>query len=280
VTPKAARRDARRSTAAPRGDALEDRYAHNATVSVSGDVLTVSSDGAADRVSVADTGAASGSNITLTINNGAPTAIGPHIRTVSFVGRAGGDRFTYNLTGDLAADETRSVSANLDAGNDTFTVNLQGDLLSGSSLSLSSVGNLGRDTLDVNAFADVDIMEDARLALDLRGGAERDVIAFDYDGDLDGTIDFFLDGNAGDDPIRADLTLDDGSTGRVGSTGNPARMEGGTGDDTLTFRVFNNSAPGTASVFGQIGGGIGPDTAIHTDDVLATSVQTNQVVNG
>src|SRR5207237_4511079 len=105
------------------------------------------------------------------------------------------------------------------------------------------------------------------------GGSGNDRIFFNYDGELDGLIDMTLDGESGNDHIEAAMNLRAGSTGLVGrlhlaSNFDPmAKVDGGSGDDSLSFKIFDHSN-GQADINPVIRGRLATDlTSLLCHDV-------------
>jgi hypothetical protein len=102
-------------------------------------------------------------------------------------------------------------------------------------------------------------------------------MSFFYRGELDGTLEVDMDGGRGEDVLTALIGLDAGSSGRVDSS----QLNGGSGDDRLTFEVsdfslatINAAMDGGSDFFGG-----GSDVGTHTTNVRASRLETNNVVN-
>lgn len=145
-------------------------------------------------------------------------------------------------------------------GNDSYSVNLAGDLRTGADVRFDFNGGDDSDVLNFNAASDSDIEGDCQLSVKLRKAA----LHLNYQGELDGVFLLDASGGGGKDVLAADLTLDPGSTGRVGADGQPASVRGDSDKDNLRFVVHNN---GTARVFARVDGGSGKDVCTRTTNV-------------
>lgn len=265
----------RRPGFTPRLEVCEERCVMNVSFNVSGTTLFVDGTSARNVVVINDTGTNQAGNITVT-GDGDTFIPGGVIHKVVVDGEGGNDAVTYNLNGNLASSASHAVEVSLDGGDDDFTANLRGDLLSGSSLGLTVWGETGDDDIHVYANQDVDMALNARLTMNLDGGWGGDHIHVIYDGEMDGTIDMYLNGDTDKDDVWAVMTLDAGSTGKVGQANDAARVRGGTDDDDLIFEVHNN---GSAQVFASIEGYTGNDTGRRTTNVTPYNLETDFVVS-
>jgi hypothetical protein len=258
----------------PRLEVCEERCVMNVSFSVSGTTLTI--DGTAGRnvVVINDNGTNQAGNITVTAD-GDTFIPGGVIQTVVVDGEGGDDAVTYNLNASLGASVSHAVQVSLDGGDDEFTASLRGDLLTGSSLGLTVWGETGADDLHVYANSDIDMALNSRLSVTLDGGWGDDHVHLVYDGEMDGTIDMYLNGDADKDDVWAQMTLDAGSAGKVGQANDAARVRGGTDDDDLVFEVHNS---GSAQVFAWIEGYTGNDTGRRTTNVTPYNLETDFVV--
>ena len=222
-----------------------------------------------ETILIGDYGTSGANNVVVNMNGGEWQAFS-HITEILVRTDSGNDTIRYRLHGDLRA--VRIVDVEMGAGEDHFTMNfgslyttgVGGDLLDGSNLNLRVRGGPGMDEIRVNADRDVDIRAAARFYATLGGDDGMDVIDFLYRGELDGTLELVASGDAHNDTVRAWLVLDGGSMGTVGNPLRPARVRGGTEDDTLTFMVQNN---GRAIVWAQIMGDGGADDFLFTNNV-------------
>jgi hypothetical protein len=93
-----------------------------------------------------------------------------------------------------------------------------------------------------------------------------DQLITSYNGLVDGRLNVRADGGAGNDIVRTDVTLADGSDGAV-----RARVMGGKGDDALRLFV-TEPAVGTVTVDAVLDGGAGTDTADASANVTVQNV--------
>jgi len=166
--------------------------------------------------------------------------------------------------------DDRRLDVRLGSGADFFRANLYNNALVGSdieadaSLDLRVYGNSGDDTIRVRANRDTDVRTGAGLFMTLSGGGNTDTIDIRCNGEVDGALNFVANGNTGNDNVNAYVTLDAGSTGRLGHQDSAARVRGGDNEDTLAFLVQND---GDADVFAEIHGDAGLDDLSFTDNV-------------
>jgi len=272
----------------PRLEGLEDRYVPSCTLSVSGSTLTITGDGAANTVRIDDNGNAVS---TLSVSCDGVQAIVTGITTIRVNTNGGSDDVTYHLTNGLQTNVARTVDVDLGGDDDVFEADLEGTLRTGSNLTVSADGRTGAEYMRVSAGrppsgglgfvfpgTQVNIQSGASLNLDLQGGDSTDNIGVSYRGELDGTLNLLADGNAGLDTVSANVEMLAGSTGNVGSSGNPATVRGGTHDDDLTFVVHNNSGNSTAGVYAHVEGFWGHDVCHRTSNVSVTGCEEDFVV--
>jgi hypothetical protein len=188
-------------------------------------------------------------------------------------GAAGNDRVELNQIGRISANDKLSAKVTGNGGEDRVTATMVGDVQGRAEFDVR--GGSDSDSFTLNALSDVDVSSNG--VLDVR--SDDAALNFDYRGELDGRLLLDAIGASGQDTLTADLTLDAGSTGGAGDTGNAAKIDGRGGRDTLRFTVVNNSgSPATATVFAQIDGGTGRDVGTRTTNVTPTSIETDNVV--
>lgn len=208
-------------------------------------------------------------------------------RTFEMDGRAGNDTFSITNVGNVgnAADSTATppvaattptLKATFDGGfdKDTASVTLNGDIFGTVDLTFNGQGDgslfktLDKCTLD--ATNDVDIAKGGKLSVT----TTRANVTIDYQGEVDGNIVVNSSGNSGfflggRDTLKATFTVDADSntTGGGDITGT---LDGKSGNDDLTFLVFNNSGPaGLTTVTNAIAnGGFGKDTGLITGALI------------
>lgn len=201
----------------------------------------------------------------------------------------GADTVTYNQgTSTTAADLRRDLTMNVELGSnangttDTFRANIFGNIgflqngaLQARSLGLIIRGDSGRDRIDINANHDTDVRTGSQLFLRLQGREGNDNITVDYDGEMDGNLDFSAAGQDDNDFIAVNFQLDAGSAGSIDCSDNPddggAQVHGNFGDDDLRFAI-RLAAGVTADVNAIVDGGFGfgfPDNDVgrHTSNV-------------
>jgi hypothetical protein len=242
-------------------------------------VLTLTGDGGANVVTIDDDGTDNANSVTVVGDGSAFVPSGP-VREIRFDAQGGNDRLTYNLNGDLGASIKRRIVSDLGAGRDRFAANLNGDLLGESALEINARGGTGNDNVRVNANDDVDVRPDARLALTFRGDAGADDMRTNLRGEVDGSILIDQDGGTGNDRVDVNLTLDAGSSGRVGDVGLPAVVLGGTGRDRLRFAVFTD--PNDAQVVrvdGTVDGGAGNDRCNRTSNIASVNCEADFILS-
>ena len=205
---------------------------------------------------------------------------------------SGNDVVRYTLDGPLVRG--MGIDVYLGDGNDRFTGTLNRDLLAGP-LDTDVYGQGGDDLITMYGTPTAPsiandhltdglaintnglrIAQGAVLGGHLSGGGGNDRIYEYYEGELNGVVHISMAGGAGEDNLGATVRVWSGSTGRVGSSTNPARMSGGEGSDGLWFYVFNNSG-NSVDVNAEIDGGEDPwwwpydtDTGSRTENVRHT----------
>lgn len=272
----------------PRLEVLENRSLPTAGYAVAGGILTITGDGAADRVFTRDDGTANGIDI-LVNGETSWTSIASPIRVIRVNTNGGADFVQYRLVDDLRSSVVRQVFVDLGSGDDRFEASLAdgagigSDLLAGSQLSLVAEAGDGLDYMGASAGSDVDVHQTASLLIDYRGGDDPDSIHVTYRGELDGYLYLYLGGQHSHDWITAYFTFDGGSTGYlrgtssqgVGSYGAAARVDGSSGHDTLTFVVRDL---GGAHVFARIDGDDGYDRGTRTVNVVSEDLEQDDVI--
>lgn len=143
-------------------------------------------------------------------------------------------------------------------------------------LKLAMDGGDDADTLVATVGANV--ASGAVLDTRLSGGLGTDIIDFTYGGEMDGRLPLDLNGGAtADKRLKAIVTLNPGSTGKVGDllSNTRARVRGGDGNErAMEFRVRNN---GSAEIFAALDGETGSNLGKRTANVEAFNI-TSAVV--
>lgn len=272
-------------------------------VLVSGSVLEFTGTAGADYFEVTDSGAAGGNNVAYrTTPNGNFILVGPHISVIDIDTGAGIDTVRHTITGNMAGGPRRTVIADLGDADDELvsTVNgtIAGNLPAGLTLNVSGgnggdeitgrlngdiqgtasvrygffgggdPGDPGCDFMNVFLDNDVDIGQGASFDANVYGGSGNDNIQLRYDGQLDGLLNYNLDGQWDSDWVRANVTIDAYSLGRLGSSQyDEAFVRGGYGDyDTVEHYVYDYSThnpPVYAAVAPGLGDGSGAGIGPH-----------------
>jgi hypothetical protein len=295
------RRGGRVPAFVPKLEALEERCVPVANFVVQGHLLkvfvpTVAVGQPVNKILVFDNGSNRINNIQVFANN---TSFLPNvsINRILFICGGSSDRITYNLTGPVVSG--RNVQVFLGGGNDLFQMTVRQDVLAGklnvsvdggagndvisltqigslpsSSLSFTANGGAGNDAVLYTTTSFIDVEPDSHITLNMEGGDGSDLVRARFSGLLNGTMNFILAGDAGVDQVGATVNVAAGSTGQL----IPSRVLGGTGNDTLTFLVHNNSM--SATTFNQLlDGDGGIDTSLRTNDVIQFHCEHDTVVN-
>lgn len=206
-------------------------------------------------------------------SNGNTEIEAPLSVTVNDLGFFDADK--VNITLGKVNDVDVLVKTRLGFGNDTFNGTLKGDLQDDADVKfdLVDVNNFllvfrgGNDSYKVTANDDVDIDEDASLDVAIFGAAGNDLLEFAFRGEVDGLLKVRLDGGAGFDTVKANITLDDGSDGTL-----DARLLGGANADALTFNLIDDSDSGFVIAAAIADGGSGIDTFSGTANVTKVNI--------
>jgi hypothetical protein len=218
-----------------------------------------------------------------------------HIEDVHVNAGDGKDTVTYNQGSSTAAVDTRrsfGMTVNLadsfldGSATNTFTANVFGNVgffqngtVHARELEFAIFGGAKADRIDFN-FHDTDVRTGSRLFVSARGLGGNDNITLDSDGEVDGEFDFSLEGFDGNDTVAANVLLDDGSTGTVGSR-SAATVRGDVGDDTVTLAV-RQQAGSHAAVDALLDGGFNladHDVGRHTSNVRTAFLEQDITVN-
>jgi hypothetical protein len=218
------------------------------------------------------------------------------IDRVLFLGDGGNDRVTYNMTGELTT--TRSIVTVLGAGIDAFHMTVRETISAPLAVSvgggpgndqlvmtlIGSVGAEGRLNFTANGAGGLDLVQfqttsfvatdpGSEVVVNLLGGLDNDRVRFNYSGQLDGELTFRAYGDGGADRIRANVILNQASTGIL----NPSAVSGGAQNDVLVFLVVNRSTE--AITFNQfVAGDGGKDIAFRTPDVFQINCEIDRLV--
>lgn len=254
--------------------------------------LIISGTNKADVITIDDNGTGAAGAITIRVGTGNTYTTQSAIAQIELVGKGGNDQVTYNLNGDLTS--SRVVLVDLGAGNDRFTTNLNGAINNANGLDLEVYGDAGNDTMAANqpgatllgnavVYFEGDAGNDklsysgsgliasgASFSPEFSGGAGNDVINSNYGGLINGYYMYNLtaDGGAGNDVINVGTLVVAGSTGSVGSAAtSPAAVQGGAGNDKITYKVAVDPAATQGLVYAVALGNAGKDTVGRTANV-------------
>jgi hypothetical protein len=255
---------------------LEDRLVPSCAIRQVGDTLIIRGDDRPNAITIDDNGSGVAHNIQIHCGNGSTFTSGndPVTRIIVRTGD-GPDAVNYNLTGDTAS--ALAVDVRLGADHDTFVAHLNGHtLLAGADYRFNVLGGRGRDDIDFFSNDEVAISSGARLAVNAFGGRGADNLSIGYRGLLDGRLNFHLFGGPGLDVLSARIDIFAGSTGSLGLAGDDATLNGGPGNDNLTYLVHTNGS--TADVFALLNGGPGKNTCTHTKNVTVVNCTHDHVV--
>jgi len=257
----------------------------------------------ADSIHVEDNGTGNPGNIKVTMGNGASYTSKRAISQVVIQGRGGNDQVQYDLTGDLVSP--RVVLASLGQGADQFTANIWGNINTTSALDLEAYGDGGNDTLTVNHTGatltgvffpylegdggnDVlsyhgtgNIGPDANVGPGMSGGNGNDTITVDYTGVIQGKYqhNLTIDGGNGHDVLANTIHVLKGSSGVIGNDATTTSLvQGGTGNDVITYAVTVDPADTGLQFFGLASGGRGIDTVHRTNNVQGDDTNENAAI--
>jgi hypothetical protein len=194
---------------------------------------------------------------------------------VNFGGPVSGSLVVVNVSGGPANDQVFARLGDVSSSNIQFF----GHLGKGANaFDLEAAGNLlnavvhfdidagsGGNTIAFNAQG-VNLDTTSRLNLDSQCGTGKDSVTLNYSGQMDGELWAHLLGGPGHDTMNAAETFAQGSTGRARE-----RLDGGTGEDTMTFDIYDQSNPGGKSALSLLDalllGGPGHDQLTATPNV-------------
>lgn len=264
---------------------LEDRLTPSSfkvtgsTLKITGDDPPLFSSGGTNTVSIQNNG---NGRITFSLDGGASQTLNG-IKTINIDTKGGNDTVTFKQTGDQ--QQSLTVNTTLGSGTDSFFADMQGRDVKAGTLAFHTTGGNDGDSLRVKAQG-TDIATGAKLTVDLNGSDSfalfdaADTIDVAYRGQLKGRLDVDTAGGLGDDTITVKVDLLAGSTGKVGTPGDPARMTGDAGSDTLTFIIAQRNAGDPATFSAQMDGGfLGTDRGTHSQNVVATGLEQETIRN-
>jgi hypothetical protein len=268
----------------PTFDLLENRLVP-ASIDPQGSTLVITGNDKADKIFITDFG---DNHVKVRAGRASTDVTG--ISNILINTRGGKDQVDYTLAGDLT--KTMNVTANLGKDNDTFTAHLGGHSLAGAALNFNVNGEDGNDNVRIDGSTGTnlgagtglianlnggagkdtlfvpfngDIGQNAFLRVQMSGGGDRDNLKTTYSGKNDGFLNLGMSGDGDKDTLDAEVNLAAGSTGGVGTSASPALLQGGDGNDTMTFVV--HTPQGSAPVFASVLGQGGTDTFTRTANV-------------
>src|SRR4051794_10847630 len=100
-----------------------------------------------DLIQIADNGSGQAGNVTVSLGDGTTYTSKNAISLIQVNGKQGNDQVSYNLTGDLVA--ARSLSVSLGAGDDQFLAKIDGAIETTSMLDLEAYGGAGNDNMTI-----------------------------------------------------------------------------------------------------------------------------------
>lgn len=244
----------------PRLEMLEERDCPSVSAGIFYNTLYLIGDSAANKVAITDDGQG---KVSATIDG--VQASGSDIRGIVVLAGAGNDSVTYTLSGLLKT--SRGLLIDLGGGDDSATLDASLGVASGSLLGTVRGGS-GNDTIKADLGP---IAANAHVLLTLDGGLGNDTIAATFKGQLNGSLGLAILGGWGQDTLSADITIEAESTGQLATL-----VSGGPDNDALTLNVNDGTAQagktGLSYFFAALDGGLGTDTAIHTDNVSVYNV--------
>jgi len=288
---------ATRNKFGPRVEALEDRTVPTATVTQSGNFISITGIGNSNNtIRITDNGlnSAGAIQITGTILGGnfTSTAVTPGAPIIVVINTKGGkDTVTYNVTGSFnrfvpgSAPATiqsptggRIINALLGAGDDSFAFTGNDPTVTadpGGGFAATSGPRFGPKGFDV---------VNSTLQVLVNGGSGKDKIGINFAGDIrNGSVNLQAFGGADDDLCYITEDVD----GANNSSTNNALVDGGTGQNTLGLILYQNQfftgpspsflpTPYTGST-GRLQGRHG-DTAVVTSNVLVSGVSFKDII--
>lgn len=196
---------------------------------------------------------------------------------------AGGTNAFVANVGGLERNAGLHISVDGGVDTDTLQAGLYGRLSEGSDLGISFNGGAAWDEISVDAGGtDRNFIIDAGALFWTNlsgnyyghnedaafGGVEpgNDVI-FNYRGQMNGRIQYSLQGSIGQDYLSAHMSFFSGSRGSVGARSvSAAELLGGAGNDHLDFRVWGAKTGGVTIYNPFADGGTGTDHLDYTQD--------------
>jgi hypothetical protein len=235
---------------------------------VTNSALAVSMDDATGSNQLTTTfGAITGSRVNLTENLG-PAGSTSHVNfggplsssnPIVVITGGRGDEQVFAQVGDETNANLQFFSY-LGRGANTFDLDSTGNLVNSIEHFDVEAGGGGNTVIFNAKGVNVDLTSRLNLHTDLGHGS--DTVTENYSGVMDGELDGIIATGAGADTVNINLTLDNGSTGRLHDL-----AFGGRGNDTMTYDVFDNSNPGGKSTMSLLDGGRGDNTLNATPNV-------------
>jgi hypothetical protein len=185
-------------------------------------------------------------------------------------GGAGNDEVTGNF-GEMQHG-TLNFKVLGGAGDDNAFAGLWGNIDTGATVHFNLQGQDGNDTLNTyetynSGYDHVNIAAGALLDINVNGGAGDDQMYMTYGGTVLGNLRVRQDGGDGNDRVRGELHIADGSTGVM-----DAVYMGSAGRDVLRMELYGEARVSRA----LIDGGSGFDFATKVGDVAI--IHSNELV--
>lgn len=266
--------------------------------------LQITGTSRADTLKISDTGTDAAGNITLTYGNGKTYKSKKAVDSVLFLGGRGRDHVVYDLASDLSA--ARTVNINLGQGDDRFDASVTGAIIAtNASLNLQAYGNQGNDTLTYNQtgatragivfpFLSGDVGNDTitytntgnidtagKVGPALVGGGGNDVLSANQAGVISGTYmhNLTLVGGIGNDTLNQVVAVKAGSKGKLGESATlPGQVDGGVGNDQITYSVLVDSTVTGMPINTKVTGGAGSDRVQRTPNVTGDSSNETDIL--
>jgi hypothetical protein len=178
--------------------------------------------------------------------------------TVQISMGANDDKVFLNNIGQMAAGHAYNFNISGNGNGDQINANLLGNVLGNASFNLS--GNQDLDKINFTANNDIDVRAGGRLSV-----RTDDDTQYNYVGEVDGLLELFLKGPSNEDTFSAQVNIQPDSNGIVGVVS--GFVNGGSDEDKLTFKVFNNAGAFTTLSGLQIIGEGGKDKCTFTPNV-------------
>ncbi len=258
-----------------------------------------------DQISISDNGTGTAGNIFVSYSGGGMYMSTEAVTEIGVKTGTGKDQVTYELDGNLMTPNQELVfvgsGVKKGGGSVQLTVNIVGKVLAGSNLLVIEEPDPKKLTsMTVNDSGEVDgsfeagvssfgatkvkpgpinyrfqstatIGTGGDLVAGLVGGSHKDTGDITYSGTNDGQFGVTELGNGGSDQLSADVFMNPGSTGTVGTAGDESMVEG-SGKSDLSFTVAQGTdTTTTTNIFAQVVGKSKRTKVVHTANVSVNS---------